>query len=129
MEKEYTNELMIDFGPDGDLLIPVIAQDYTSREVLILAYTNKAAFEETNQSGYATFYSRSRKEIWKKGLTSGDFLRIKEIRVNCEQNSLLYLVIPDGKGACHARKSDGNPYSTCYYRSILPDGKLRITEE
>ncbi|MBN1789750.1 MAG: hypothetical protein JW830_04580 [Bacteroidales bacterium] len=129
MDKEYTNELMVDFGPDGDLLIPVITQDYTTREVLILAYANRAAFEETQRSGYATFYSRSRKEIWKKGLTSGDLLRIKEIRVNCEQNSMLFLVIPEGKGACHARKPDGNPYSTCYYRCISPDGKLSIAEE
>ena len=129
MDKEYANELMIDFGPEGDLLVPVITQDYNTKEVLILAYANRAAFEETKRSGYATFYSRSRKEIWKKGLTSGDLLRIKEIRVNCEQNSLLFLVIPEGKGACHARKPDGNPYSTCYYRRLLPDGKLSITEE
>ena len=94
MEKEYTDELMLDFGQDGDLLIPVVTQDYTSRDVLILAYVNREAFEETKRSGYATYYSRSRKEIWKKGLTSGDLLRIKEIRINCEQNSLLFLVIP-----------------------------------
>jgi phosphoribosyl-AMP cyclohydrolase len=129
MEKEYTNELMIDFGPDGDVLIPVITQDYTTRKVLILAYANRDAFEETQRSGYATFYSRSRKEIWKKGLASGDLLKVEEIRINCEQNSLLYLVTPEGKGACHARKPDGTPYSTCYYRRILPDGMLDITDK
>ena len=129
MEKEYTTELMIDFGPDGDALVPVITQDYATREVLILAYANRSAFMETQQSGYATYYSRTRKEIWKKGSTSGDLLRMKEIRINCEQNSILYLVIPEGKGACHARKPDGAPYSSCYYRRVLPDGKLEILEK
>jgi phosphoribosyl-AMP cyclohydrolase len=129
MAKEYTHELLLDFGPDGNALIPVITQDFQTREVLIFAYANKAAFEETNRSGYATFYSRNRKEIWKKGLTSGDLLKIEDIRINCEQNSLLYLVTPEGKGACHAKKPDGMPYSTCYYRRILPDGKLYIIEK
>jgi phosphoribosyl-AMP cyclohydrolase len=85
---------------------------------LILAFANRAAFEETLKSGYATYWSRSRNELWKKGMTSGDMLKIKEIRINCEQNSLLYMVIPEGKGACHAKKQDGNPYTSCYYRKI-----------
>jgi len=129
MANEYTNELLLDFGPDGNGLIPVITQDIHTREVLILAYANKVAFEETKRNGYATFYSRNRKEIWKKGHTSGDLLKIEEIRINCEQNSLLYLVTPEGKGACHAIKPDGMPYSTCYYRRILQDGKLHIIEK
>jgi phosphoribosyl-AMP cyclohydrolase len=127
MEKEYSQELLLDFGPQGELLIPVITQDFSTREVLILAYTNLSAFEETRKSGYATFYSRSRKEIWKKGLLSGDLLKIEEIRINCEQNSLLYLVSPQGKGACHVKKSNGLPYSTCFYRTILPDNKLKFS--
>jgi len=129
MDKEYSEELMLDFGADGNLLIPVITQDFHTREVLILAYTNKAAFEETRRSGYATFYSRSRKEIWIKGMTSGDLLKIEGISINCEQNSLLYQVSPEGKGACHARKSDGTAFTTCFYRRILPDGRLEITEK
>ena len=129
MVKEYTNELLLDFGPDGNQLVPVITQDYSSKDVLILAYSNKAAFEETVRSGYATFFSRSRNEIWKKGQTSGDYLKVAEIRINCEQNSLLYLVVPQGHGACHALSSDGNTHTTCYYRRILPDGKLEAVEE
>jgi len=129
MEKEYTKDLSLDFGPDGKMLLPVITQDYHTLKVLILAYTNKEAFEETLRSSYATFYSRSRQEIWKKGQTSGDFLKIQEIRVNCEQNSLLYLVNPQGNGACHARKPDGLPYSSCYYRRILQGEKLEIIEK
>jgi phosphoribosyl-AMP cyclohydrolase len=124
MDKEYTDELLLDFGLDGNSLIPVITQDIGTREVLILAYANKAAFEETRRSGYAVFFSRSRNEIWKKGMTTGDLMKIEEIRINCEQNSLLYLVTPQGKGACHASKPDGMPYSTCFYRRISSDGKL-----
>ena len=129
MAKEYTDELLLDFGNDGNQLIPVVTQHLRTKEVLILAYVNKKAFEETIRSGYATFYSRSRKEVWKKGLTSGDFLKIEEIRLNCEQNSLLYLVIPEGKGVCHAKNNNGLPYSTCYYRRLLQNGKLEIVEK
>jgi phosphoribosyl-AMP cyclohydrolase len=118
MGKEYTEELLLDFGADGETLIPVVTQDFQTKEVLILAFANKEAFDETVKSGYATYYSRSRKELWKKGMTSGDMLRIEEIRINCEQNSLLYMVTPMGKGACHAKKEDGMPYSSCYYRKI-----------
>jgi phosphoribosyl-AMP cyclohydrolase len=124
MAKEYTKELLIDFGKDNERLLPVVTQDYTTKEVLILSFVNKEAFDETRKSGYATYWSRSRNELWKKGLTSGDMLRMEEIRINCEQNSLLYLVTPEGKGACHAKKEDGNPYSSCYYRKINKDNTL-----
>jgi phosphoribosyl-AMP cyclohydrolase len=130
MTKEYTDDLLLDFGSDGNLLIPVITQDFSTKNVLILAYTNKAAFEETRSSGYATYFSRSRKEIWRKGMISGDLLKMVEIRINCEQNSLLYLVTIEGKGSCHALRNDGLPYSTCFYRRIVPgDNKLDILEK
>lgn len=129
MSREYTAELLIDFGKDGEKLLPVVTQDHITKDVLILAFANRAAFEETRESGYATYWSRSRNELWKKGMTSGDMLEIKEIRINCEQNSLLYLVEPRGKGACHAKKEDGNPYSSCYYRRINDDDSLTIIEK
>jgi phosphoribosyl-AMP cyclohydrolase len=129
MAKEYTNELMVDFGADNQKLIPVVTQDFTTKEVLILSFVNKEAFEETRKSGYATYWSRSRNELWKKGLTSGDLLRMEEIRINCEQNSLLYLVTPEGKGACHAKKEGGNPYKSCYYRKINDNDLLEIVGE
>ena len=125
MAKEYTNELLLQFKDDKDL-VPVITQDSNTKEVLILAFANKEAFEETRKSGYATYWSRSRNELWKKGLTSGDMLKVDEIRINCEQNSLVYMVTPQGKGACHAKKTDGNPYSSCYYRRITADGTLEF---
>lgn len=129
MSKEYTQELLLDFGEDGQTLVPVVTQDANTKEVLILAFANKQAFDETRKSGLATYWSRSRKELWKKGMTSGDTLKIEEIRINCEQNSLVYLVTPQGKGACHARKKDGNTHTSCYYRSINEDGTLRFIEE
>ena len=123
MAKEYTRELLIDFGSENEKLLPVVTQDFNTKEVLILSFVNKEAFEETRSSGYATYWSRSRNELWKKGLTSGDMLRIEEIRINCEQNSLLYLVRPRGRGACHTRDAAGTPRRTCYYRR-LKNGKL-----
>jgi phosphoribosyl-AMP cyclohydrolase len=128
MAVEYTTELSLDFGRDGNQLVPVIAQDAKTKEVLILAYANKEALEETTRSGFATFYSRSRRELWKKGLTSGDRLKVEEIRINCEQNSLIYLVTPLGQGACHARNPSGHPYTTCYYRRIIQGNKLEFIE-
>ena len=129
MSKEYTNELMPDFGPDGKGLIPVVTQDYKTKEVLILAFADNEAFRETLNSGHATYFSRTRKKIWKKGLTSGDLMKIEEIRINCEQNSLLYMVTPVGKGACHARRENGHPHTTCFYRRITPGGKLEFIEK
>lgn len=129
MSKEYTNEFLLDFGSNGQKLIPVVTQDATTKDVLILSFVNKEAFAETVRSNYATFWSRSRNQLWKKGLTSGDLLRIEEIRINCEQNSLLYLVTPEGKGACHAKKEDGNPHTSCYYRKLKTDGELEVIEK
>ena len=126
MSKEYTGELLLDFGADGSKLIPVVTQDANTKDVLILAFVNKMAFDETRKSGYATYWSRSRNELWKKGLTSGDMLKIEEIRINCEQNSLVYLVTPQGKGACHAKQPDGLPYKSCYYRKINEDDTLTL---
>ncbi len=128
MAKEHTTDLLLDFGPDGQALVPVVAQDARTKDVLILAFANRAAFEETRRSGYATFWSRSRNELWKKGLTSGDMLEVEEIRINCEQSSLVYLVTPQGKGACHAKRPDGSPYASCYYRRIKGDGTLETIE-
>ena len=128
MSKEHTRQLLLDFGPDGQKLLPVVTQDARTKDVLILAFVNAQAFEETRRSGFATYWSRSRNELWKKGLTSGDMLKVEEIRINCEQNSLVYLVTPQGKGACHAKQPDGAPYRSCYYRRFEPDGTLAYVD-
>jgi phosphoribosyl-AMP cyclohydrolase len=128
MAKEHTTQLLLDFGKDGRDLVPVVTQDARTKDVLILAFANREAFEETRRSGFATYWSRSRNELWKKGLTSGDMLKVEEIRINCEQNSLVYLVTPQGKGACHAKQPDGLPYRSCYYRRIRADGTLELVD-
>jgi phosphoribosyl-AMP cyclohydrolase len=128
MSKEYTNILELDFGKDGQTLIPVVTQDASTKEVLIVSFVNKQAFEETRKSGYATYWSRSRNELWKKGLTSGDMLKVEEIRINCEQNSLLYLVTMEGKGSCHAKKENGDPHKSCYYRRVNRDNSLDVLD-
>lgn len=102
----------------GEDLLPAIAQDHETGEVLIVGYANSLALETAQREGMATFWSTSRNELWIKGKTSGDYLEIIEIRVNCEQNSILYCVRPKGKGACHTKDSSGNARSGCYYRRI-----------
>ena len=129
MAKEYTTQLMVDFGEDGKTLLPVVTQDCRTKEVLILSFINREAWEETLRSGYATYWSRSRNELWKKGLTSGDMLRVEEIRINCEQNSFVFLVTPMGKGACHAKRENGGPHTSCYYRRLDGKGGLEFVEK
>ena len=128
-KKEYTTQLMIDFGEDGKTLLPVVTQDCRTKEVLILSFINREAWEETLRSGYATYWSRSRNELWKKGLTSGDMLKVEEIRINCEQNSLLFLVTPVGKGACHAKRENGEAHTSCYYRRLGKNNNLEFVEK
>ena len=106
-------------------VMPVAVQDADSQELLIIAYANQQAFEYTLEHGVAAFWSTSRDELWVKGATSGDTLQIVEVRVNCEQNSLLYLVRPLGKGACHTKDAEGNTRAGCYYRRIV-DGALEL---
>ncbi|MEI6437413.1 MAG: phosphoribosyl-AMP cyclohydrolase [Candidatus Omnitrophota bacterium] len=101
-----------------DPVVPVIVQDAVSKEVLILAYANEKALRHTLESGLATFWSTSRNELWIKGKTSGDELNIVDVRVNCEQNSLLYLVKLAGKGSCHVKDAKGQARFGCYYRRI-----------
>ena len=102
-ELEEGTKLALDFkkltkvASCGEDLIPAIAQDHETKEVLIVGYANQLAFETAMNEKMATFWSTSRNELWIKGKTSGDYLEIIEIRVNCEQNSILYLVRPREK--------------------------------
>ncbi len=117
-------DLNIQFEKRGGL-IPAIAQDYQSKEVLMLGYVNPQALEETLKTGYATFWSTSRNELWTKGKTSGDYLEIKQILVDCDQDAIIYLVERKGSGACHTKDAQGRPRRTCFYR-LLKDGKIRF---
>jgi phosphoribosyl-AMP cyclohydrolase len=128
---EEGSELRLDFSKlqrvaGGDqAVLPVVVQDADSKEVLVVAYANRAALEHSLQTGTATFWSTSRHELWIKGATSGDTLKLVDVRVNCEQNSLLYLVRMVGGGVCHTKDAEGHTRKTCYYRS-LRDGKLEF---
>jgi len=132
-EIEEGSELRLDFtklqkvAKTGLPVLPVVVQDADSREVLVVAYANQQALEHTVKTGTATFWSTSRNELWIKGATSGDTLKIVDIRVNCEQNSLLYVVRMVGGGVCHTKDAHGHTRKTCYYRS-LKDGKLTFVE-
>lgn len=97
------------FNNDG--LIPAIAQDYKTKEVLMLAYMNQEAFDKTIETKKAHYYSRSRQKLWLKGETSGHFQLIKQIRYDCDCDTLLLIVEQIG-AACHT-----NNYS-CFYRKI-----------
>ena len=112
----------------GENIIPAIAQDHETGEVLIVGYANELALKTARIEGMATFWSTSRNELWIKGKTSGDFLEIIEIRVNCEQNSILYKVKPRGKGACHTKDADGIPRQGCYYRKLNSEGALEFDQ-
>ncbi len=99
-------------------LLPVIVQDYQSGEVLMLAYTNQEAFEQTLETVYATFWSTSRNELWVKCGTSGDFLSVVEIYPDCDQDALLYKVEIIGNGTCHTKNFSGTARKTCFYRRL-----------
>lgn len=97
------------FNEDG--LIPVIVQDHQTREVLMMAYMNIKSLKQTIRTGETTFYSRSRKALWHKGATSGNKQRVKEIRVDCDLDTLLVRVEPKGP-ACHTGAV------SCFFRSL-----------
>jgi phosphoribosyl-AMP cyclohydrolase len=110
------------------LVVPVVVQDADSKDVLVVAYANQLALDTTLKTGIATFWSTSRNELWIKGRTSGDTLAVAEVRVNCEQNSLLYLVRMMGGGVCHTKDAEGKTRKTCYYRAIK-DGELKSLQQ
>lgn len=99
-------------------LVPAVAQDVKTGAVLIIGYVDQEALDYSIEHGVATFYSTSRRELWIKGATSGDYLDIAEIRVNCEQNSVLYLVHLRKNGSCHTKDKSGKSRYGCYYRKI-----------
>jgi len=109
-------------------VVPVAVQDVDSKEVLIIAYANEEALAYTLEQGVAAFWSTSRNELWVKGATSGDTLKVVEVRVNCEQNSLLYIVKLLGTGACHTKNAAGQTRASCYYRR-LQHGQLCFTAD
>jgi phosphoribosyl-AMP cyclohydrolase len=108
--------IALDFKKGAGLL-PAIVQDHRSGKVLMLAYINRASWEKTLESGEAHYWSRSRGEIWHKGGTSGHVQKIREIYVDCDNDTVLLRVEQVGGAACHTG------YESCFYRQISAEGR------
>ena len=99
----------------GSGLLPVIAQDYETNEVLMLAYMNEESWMKTIETGKATYWSRSRNTLWVKGETSGHVQIVKEILIDCDSDSIVIKVDQQGGAACHTG------YRSCFYRKVNGD--------
>jgi len=106
----------------GDGLIPVIVQESETGEVLMLAYMNAEAWRETLRTGKATYWSRSRKTLWVKGESSGHVQWVKDIRIDCDRDTLLLRVRQVGDAACHTG------YRSCFYRKLSPGSEAVVGE-
>jgi len=129
---EESNTLNLQFEKRGGLL-PVIVQHSDTYEVLMLGYTNREAFDYTVKHMIAAFWSTSRNELWVKGKTSGNTLHIKEIRVDCDQDALVYVAKLEGSGVCHTKNQNNQFRTSCFYRSLTStesnDEKLKFLEK
>jgi phosphoribosyl-AMP cyclohydrolase len=105
----------LDFAK-GDGLVPAIAQDWETGEILMLAYINEEAWNETLKTGNATYWTRSRKKLWRKGEESGNVQRVKEIFVDCDEDTVIFKVEQIGGAACH------EGFRTCFFRKV--DGNV-----
>lgn len=118
-EQDEAKELRPKFNSDG--LIPAVAQDSATGEVLMMAWMNEEALRQTVETGEATYFSRSRGKLWRKGETSGNTQSVHQILIDCDQDTLLLKVSQKGP-ACHTdRKS-------CFYRKVSPDGALSFAD-
>jgi phosphoribosyl-AMP cyclohydrolase len=104
-----------------DGLVPAVIQDHASGRVLMVGFMNEEAFRRTVETGFATFYSRSRQKLWMKGEHSGHRLAVKQIATDCDQDSVLVRVEALGPGVCH------NGYQSCFYRRL--DGGAWVEAE
>ena len=129
-ELEEGTRLMLDFSKLAKAssqsadIIPVAVQHADTQEIILIAYVNPLALEHSVKTRTATFWSTSRNELWIKGATSGETFDLIEVRVNCEQNSLVYIVRPRRGNICHTKNQAGEPRN-CYYRCLnLETGEL-----
>jgi phosphoribosyl-AMP cyclohydrolase len=111
----------LDFAK-SDGLVTAVIQDHRSGRVLMVGYMNEEAFRRTVETGYATFYSRSRRKLWLKGESSGHRLAVKHIATDCDQDAVLIQVEALGPGVCH------EGYESCFFRS-LEDGAWKIRDK
>jgi phosphoribosyl-AMP cyclohydrolase len=121
MKTQMNAKIQIDFKKTGGL-VPAIVQDNETGEVLMLGYMNQESFEATLSTGNATFYSRSRQTLWVKGETSGNVQLVKEIRIDCDDDTVLIKVEQLGGAACHTG------HRSCFYKKV-ENGTIRIIGE
>ncbi|RLA75863.1 MAG: phosphoribosyl-AMP cyclohydrolase [Deltaproteobacteria bacterium] len=114
-------EVKLDFSKLGGL-IPAVVQDYETGEVLMVAFMNEEAWRKTLETGKATYWSRSRRELWTKGATSGNFQEVKEIYIDCDNDTVLLKVIQHGGAACHTG------YRSCFFRRLEGE-ELKVVGE
>ena len=112
----------LDFSK-GDGLLPAVVQDHESGKVLMLAYINRASWEKCLETGEAHYWSRSRKELWHKGGTSGNVQRIKEIYADCDADTVLFKVEQVGGAACHTG------FESCFHKRVDSSGEITIVGE
>lgn len=112
----------LNFGKTADGLLPAIVQDYKTNEILMMAYINEKAWEETLKTGKAHFWSRSRSSLWLKGESSGHVQIIHEILVDCDEDTVIYKVEQLGNAACHTG------HRSCFYR-VVEEGGLKVRGE
>ena len=120
----------LQFTPQFDKrggLLPVAVQEIDTGQILMLASINKEALHETIKTGLATFWSKSRNQLWTKGETSGDVLRVDKILIDCDQDAVVYQVTMLGNGVCHTFDQQGKHRKACFYRELnLEKNKLQF---
>jgi len=122
LKKGLRGNKMLDFEK-SDGLVPAIVQDYKTGEILMLAYMNEEAWNRTLETGEAHYWSRSREQLWHKGGTSGHIQKIKEIRIDCDNDAILLKVEQVGGAACHTG------YRSCFHKRLEGDGNVSICGE
>jgi len=126
---EESSDLNLQFEKRGGLL-PVVVQESSTGDILMLASVNAEALEHTIRTRRAAFWSTSRNELWEKGLTSGNTLILDEILVDCDQDALVYKVTLKGTGVCHTKSESGIHRKACFYRKLnLDTQKLTFINE
>ncbi|MCF8060932.1 MAG: phosphoribosyl-AMP cyclohydrolase [Deltaproteobacteria bacterium] len=115
---------MIDLNFDkGNGLLPAIVQDQASGRVLMLAYINEQSWRKTLETGEAHYWSRSRSELWHKGGTSGHVQKVRDVFVDCDNDTVLLQVEQVGGAACHTG------YESCFFKKVTPEGALAVVGE
>jgi phosphoribosyl-AMP cyclohydrolase len=122
MQERNEEYMDLSFAKTGGL-IPAIVQDNGTEQVLMLGFMNEEALAETQRTREVVFYSRSRNRLWKKGESSGHVLKVRDLRIDCDADTLLIRVEPIGPGVCH------EGYRSCFFRRIEDDGSATMIEE